>query len=206
MEFLNNLDNDSLLVIPYNIKDKVLEYINNLDKLINTKIISLDELKKELLFDIKEEAVLFVMKEYKVKKSIAEDYLRNIYYVEDKDYNNEKLNLLVEIKNKLESNNLLIKDDLLKKHYSNKKVYVYGYDYIDSFNKKLLSNFNNVEIINKNKIKDTNLVYEFNNLTDEVYFLLEKISSLTKEWTIDKPCNDSEKKTLALPSFSWANL
>ena len=178
MEFLNNLDNDSLLVIPYNIKDKVLEYINNLDKLINTKIISLDELKKELLFDIKEEAVLFVMKEYKVKKSIAEDYLRNIYYVEDKDYNNEKLNLLVEIKNKLESNNLLIKDDLLKKHYSNKKVYVYGYDYIDSFNKKLLSNFNNVEIINKNKIKDTNLVYEFNNLTDEVYFLLEKISSL----------------------------
>ncbi len=178
MNFLNNIEDDSLLIIPSGIKDKILKYIDSLDKLINIKILSFNELKKEIFFDIKDEAILFLMKEYGVKKSICEEYLENIYYIEDKDYKNDKLNLLVDIKNKLDKNNMLIKDNLLLNKYSDKKVYVYGYDYIDSFNRRLLSNFKNVQIIEKEKIHSTLPVYEFNNLNDEIYFVLDEITKL----------------------------
>ena len=178
MDFLNNIENDSLLIIPNSMKDDVLMYIDSLDHLLNVKILSFNELKKELLFDIKDESILYLLNNYDNKKSILEAYLRNIYYVEDKSYNNSNLNKLVKIKKELEENNLLVHDDLLINHYKNKKVYVYGYDYIDSFNNRLLSNFNNVEIIDIKPIRDNIKVNSLNTLEDEISYLIENITKL----------------------------
>ena len=178
MDFLKSINNNSLLITPSNMKSTILDYINKLDTLLNVKILSFNELKKEILFDYKEEALLLLMKEYGLNKEVAEEYLNNIYYIEDKSYDNEKLNELVKMKKLLLDNNLIVTDDLLESSYKDKDIYVYGYDYIDSFNNRLLSSFNKVHIIKKEKIKDSVNIYEFNNLKDEVIYLLDSITNL----------------------------
>ena len=84
MDFIKNIKNNSLLIIPNNIKEKVIEYISSLDRIIDVKILSLNELKKELLFNIDDESILFLMDKYNLKKEVAVEYLNNIYYVDNK--------------------------------------------------------------------------------------------------------------------------
>ncbi len=178
MKIIDSSMNNSLLIAPSIIKDKLLDEINNSDELLNIKIISFNELKKELLFDYSEEAVLFLMDHYNLKKEVASLYLNNLYYVEDKKYKSDKLNKLVEIKSLLLENNLISENKLFIEHYKNKKVYVFGYDYIDSFNKSMLNYFDDVTIINKDKINNDVKIYECNNLIDEVNSLLENVVKL----------------------------
>lgn len=178
MDFIKNIKNNSLLIIPNNIKEKVIEYISSLDRIIDVKILSLNELKKELLFNIDDESILFLMDKYNLKKEVAVEYLNNIYYVDNKSYNNEKLDKLVEMKNLLLDNNLINNSNFFLNKYKDKNIYVYGYDYIDSFNNKLLSYFNNVEIITKDKVKESNKVYGFNSLNEELLFVLENVVKL----------------------------
>ena len=178
MNFIEDIKDNSLLIIPSNIKEKVLDYINNKNKLINVKIISLNELKKELLFDIDPESIPFLMSKYPYKKEVIEEYISNLYYVEDKSYNIKRLEDLVKIKKELNDKNLIIKHNRLLNYYKDKNIYVYGYDYIDKFNQRLLDNFNNVTYIKKETINNTCNVYEFKDLTDEIYFILEKVCNL----------------------------
>ena len=178
MDFIKNIKNNSLLIIPNNIKEKVIEYISSLDKIIDVKILSLNELKEELLFNIDDESILFLMDKYKLKKEVAVEYLNNIYYVDNKKYNNEKLDKLVEMKKLLLEKNLINSNNFFLNKYKDKNIYVYGYDYIDSFNNRLLSLFNNVEIITKDKIKESNKVYGFNTLNEELLFVLENVVKL----------------------------
>ena len=177
LNFIDDIKDNSLLIIPNTIKDKVLDYINSKDRLINTKIISLNELKKELLFEIDDESTAFLMSKYNLKKEVIEEYLSNLYYIDD-NISNDKINALKEMKDLLDEKGFIIKRNRLLNYYKDKDIYVYGYDYIDKFNKRLLDNFNNVHIIDKETINDKVNVYEFDTLNDEIYFILEKVCSL----------------------------
>ena len=181
MNFTKDIKDNSLLIVPSNIKDNILDRIDEENRLINIKIVSFNELKKELLFSLDDEASLFLMDKYKLKKEVAEEYLNNLYYVEDKKYDNKKLDSLVEKKNVLKENNLLKESTRFIKNYKSRNVYVYGYDYIDSFNNKLLSFFDNVEIVEKVPVKESNKVYEFKYLKDEIDYLMENITKLIDE-------------------------
>jgi len=210
VNFTKDIKNNSLLIVPSSIKDKILDRIDEENRLINIKIVSFNELKKELLFSLDDEASLFLMDKYKLKKEVAEEYLNNLYYIEDKKYDNEKLDSLVEKKNILKENNLLIENNRFIKNYKNRNVYVYGYDYIDSFNNKLLSFFDNVEIIEKVPIKESNKVYEFKYLKDEIDYLIESITKLIdKGVSLDKIiiCNaDDDYKRELYKIFKMSNI
>ena len=113
------LENNSILIIPNQIKNKKILELNN--ELLNIKIMSLNELIKKCKFDYDEKTIYHLMKKENIKYDIAKNYIENIYYIENKEYDNIKLNKLVNIKNYLEENNLLIYDNLFKEYRRDRK-------------------------------------------------------------------------------------
>ena len=173
-ELLNIIDNDTLLIIPNNIKEKALELIRS-NKKINIKIMSLDELIKRLTFDYDEETIYHLMNKYNINYDISKTYLDYIKYI-DKDSDIEKIHNLYDIKNNIDS--YLKRDNIFYKYNKSKKVIVYGYDYINRYQKKVLEMLDNVTIINRKYNNYKHNVYSFKNIEDEVIFVAENISKL----------------------------
>ena len=184
MDFVKNIKEDSILIIPNNIKNKVLDYINENKLLVNLKIMSFNDLKKELLFDYNEETIYELMKTKGYSYPIALDYIKNLYYLNKDTYEEKKLKELLDIKNLLDEKGLLIKNDLFKDLLKSKDtLYVYGFDYINKFNSYLLDiakEYIKVDTSYNNKYENEyeHKVYSLKTLEDEILFVAEKISDL----------------------------
>lgn len=168
------VENNSIILIPNNKKNNLIKELNK--TLLNIKIMTLEEFVKKITFNYNEKTIYYLMKKENIKYDIAKNYIKNIYYIEDKNYNNVKLNKLVEIKKYLEENNLLIYDNLIKKYIENKTIYIY-YDHINKYQKRVLKNLNIKQI--KTDCKNyTPEIHEFANITEEVEFVANKICEL----------------------------
>lgn len=178
MDFLNSIEDNSILIIDNSIKFKVLDYINEHKILKPIKLMSFTELKKGLFFDYSNEAIFHVMRKFNLDYDLARKYIMNLYYLEDKAYDNPKYKFLCEIRDFLNELNLLIKDPLFKSLLERKKVYVYGFDYIDSFNRYMLSTLNGVTILEQSCKNITHEAIEFNNIQDEILYVGERIAEL----------------------------
>jgi len=178
MEFLRDITENTALIIPNVLKTKVLEFIDTLDELVSIKIYSLEDIKKHLYFSYDESAILYLMDKYGYKYEVAKTLIDNMYYIENKTYSASKLNKLVKLKDELKKESLLKEDNLFFDYLNTKNIIVYGYDYIDKFNKKMLQKFNNVEEI-ENAVGNNKLsIYETNTIFDEVNFVFSWISML----------------------------
>lgn len=178
---LENIENNSILIIPNTIKNNTIKNINK--KMLNIKIMTLKELIKKYTFDYNEKTIYYLMKKENIKYDIAKNYIENIYYIENKQYDNIKLNKLVKIKTYLEENNLLIYDNLFKNFIKNKKIYIY-YNSINKYETKILNEIKkitNVEIIEQNYNNYTPEIHEFNNITEEITFVANKICKLLEQ-------------------------
>ncbi len=51
MEFLKNISEKTLIITNNNLKEKILEFINSLDKLINVKLMTKSEFSKHYFYD-----------------------------------------------------------------------------------------------------------------------------------------------------------
>ena len=171
------LENNSILIIPNQIKNKKILELNN--ELLNIKIMSLNELIKKCKFDYDEKTIYHLMKKENIKYDIAKNYIENIYYIENKEYDNIKLNKLVNIKNYLEENNLLIYDNLFKEYIKNKKIYIYND--LNKYQSKIIEELKNIAeviILEKEYNNYTPVIHEFNNITEEVNFVANEICKL----------------------------
>ncbi len=179
MNFLNDIKDDTLLIIPTSIKDKILKEINKLKELKNIKILSFNELKRLLFFDYDIKAVLYLMSKYDMKQEVANKLINNMYYVENKMYKSEKLNKLKDLKEELANNKLLSVNPLFYQFYKDKSLVVFNHDYLDNFELKILSMFSNSKVISKeDKILLNKTVYEFNTVEEEVNYIINKIIDL----------------------------
>lgn len=182
MNFINSLDDNSILIVPNNIKTKVLTFINDNSILKSLKIMSFVAVKKALLFDYKTDAIKATMDYMDVSFGVAKSYIGNLYYVNEEEYINDKMNTLLDLKKYLTKNNYLKFDSLFKELLKSKsKVYVYGYDYINLFNRFILDKikeYTEVEIIEKNYMDYEHTIYEFNSMFEECSFVFEKILEL----------------------------
>ena len=140
---------NTLLIIPSNIKQNIIETIRKDNKLLDITFITKNEFIKKVTFDYDNKAIYYLMNKYNIKYEVAKVYLDNIYYISDKEYKFSKLNFLVNIKKELFDNNLLIIDKYYSNYLKNKNICLYGFDYIDKYFKNILDKFDNVEIINK---------------------------------------------------------
>ena len=175
---LNTIENNSILIIPNTQKKLIIKELNK--KLLNINIMSLNELIKKYTFNYNEKTIYQLMKKENIKYDIAKNYIKNIYYIENKTYNNKKLDKLVEIKKYLEENNLLIYDKLFKNYIKNKKIYIY-YDSINKYENKIIEEIKKeteVIILKKEYNTYTPEIHEFNNITEEITYVAEKICEL----------------------------
>ena len=173
MDFLKE---NIILVVSNNQKKKMLLKLSEEKQLKNIKFMTLKNLITSLTFDYDEKAIAYLMDNYNLKYSNAVMHLKNIKYVEDKLYNNEKLDKLVKIKNDLKP--YLIYDNLFSKVIKNKKIVILNKDYINKYERNILNKINNVEIINEEKSSYIHDVYEFNSINDEIEFVSIKICEL----------------------------
>ena len=184
MNILDKLNDNTLLITPYNIKKRILKE-NKQIKQINA--LTKEELRKKVLFDYNKETIMYLVNKYKLKVEVALMYLNNMYYIDNTKYDSDKLNTLASMKQELVNNNLLSKDILFINNLSNYKVIVYGYDYIDkSFNKYLdiVSKYTKVEIVNKDILTNNNIsIYQFNEIEEEVNYIAYTISNMLKNGT-----------------------
>lgn len=169
----DNIQNNSIVICNNNYK---LELLKNIKKLVNIKLLSMDEFIKSYYFDYDEKTILYLMKKYNIKYEVAREYLNNLIYIEDKKYNNEKLDFLVNIKHELIENNLLIFNRRFKNYIKDKNIIIYRYS-LSKFEKYLLKDID-YEIIEKEHKEYKPTIYEFDSLEEEVEFVARSISKL----------------------------
>ena len=175
MNVLNLIKDKALIITTNDYKKKILNDLNNSNKLYNIKFMSLEEYKKNYLFDYSEKTIYYLVKNKHIKVSNAITLIKNLYYIDNKEYQSNKLNYLVNIKKELDDNDLLIYNEYFKNYLDNVQIIVYGYDNLDKFSLSLL---NNATFVNDD-IKDKKVnIYEFNNISEEVEFVFNKISDL----------------------------
>lgn len=175
---LENFNNKILIINDY-AKNTLLKKIN---KLLNIKIITLSELKKNYIYDYDYKSVLYVSNKYNCIPSIARKYIENTYYINN-EYKSEKIKLLNKIKNDLEENNLLIKNNLYRKYLNNKDIVLYNLKYIDKYYLNIieeLSSTNNIITYNEEKETSIKKIYRCNNNEEEISFVCSKICELIK--------------------------
>lgn len=171
------LENDSILIVPSQIKEKILTEMDKKSKLFNVKLMEINEFKRKYFFDYTTETIFYVMKHYNYDYEFSLDIINNLYFLSSENYDHEKLKFLLNIKNELINNNLLIFDNVFKIALETKKIYVYGYDYINNFYKKAFSALN-VNYIDQNISKFNHDIMEFDTIQDEVIFVANKICEL----------------------------
>lgn len=170
------LEDNLLIICPSSYKIAILKYLNDHNLILNIKFVTKSEYKKYVKFDYGIEAIHYLKnKNMKVENAIT--ILDNLYYIEDKDYKNEKLNKLVNYKKELDTNNLLIYDKLFKKILKRRKVVVYGYGLLNTFDTNM---FMDAVVIPYKKHDKKYDVYHFVNIKDEVEFVFQRISDLIK--------------------------
>ena len=171
--------NNKILIINDYAKNTLLKKIN---KLLNIKIITLSELKKNYIYDYDYKSVLYVSNKYNYIPSIARKYIENTYYINN-EYKNRKIELLTKIKNDLEENNLLIKNNLYRKFLNNKDIVLYNLKYVDKYYLNIieeLSSTNNIITYNEEKETSVKKIYRCNNSEEEISFVCSKICELIK--------------------------
>ena len=156
-------------------------FIKKIDKLINVKVITLSELKRKYYFDYDNKAIYFVSNKYNCIPEIAKIYIENIYYL--KDIDNEKINFLKDIKNDLDSNNLLTYNNLFKEFLKGKEIVLYNLKYTDKFYKNIfkeLEEYSKITIYNDEDNSIVKELYKANNSEEEIAFVCSKITKLIK--------------------------
>lgn len=159
-----DIKDNMLLICPSDIKEKILA---NNKSLVDISFMTLEEYKKRYYFDYDYHTVKYLMDTYGYTLNNAKEIIESLYFVEDKDYPNNKLNHLVKIKKELLDKNLLILDPLFNKH--NKDTIVYGYGDIRLNDAKVL----------KGTIADKHYdIYEFDTIESELEYVYESIFEL----------------------------
>ena len=186
------LEDNRVYIVPENIKKELLLELTNKKLLIDIKFFSLKEFINNLTFTYDEKAIYYLMKNYNYKYDNAKTILDNLYYINEETFNNQKLIELKKIKEEIKD--LLIYNEYFYDYIKTKKIYIYGYDFINEYDLKLLKDLD-YEIIEK-KVEDyKHDIYKFNNIFDEVVFVSSKIREL-----IEKGIDINKIKLINVPS------
>ncbi len=172
---LKDLKDETLIICPSTYKNEILEYLTNNKLIINIKIMSFNEYKKNYYFDYDLNTIKYLYDKYHMKIENIKELLENLYYVDNKEYHNNKLDYLVSIKRELDDNNLLIYNPYFKKYLDWNKI-VYGYGQINDFQLDSLMgayiyNYQPVNLNRKYKVLHANDIkeeceYAFNIIID----------------------------------------
>ena len=186
--------NNKIIILRDELKNN---FLNNINSLLNVKIITLSELKKKYYFDYDKKALYFISKKYNVIYDVSKKYMESIYLINDK-YHSKKVDFLRKIKDELIDNNLIEYNELFHEFLKNKDIVIYNIEKVDKFYINIfkeLESVSNVEYINDENKSSKKKIYECNNKEEEISFVASEICKLIKNG-IDinniKLCNVNE--------------
>lgn len=187
-------DDNSIVICDEFYKKKILTDYSENKKIVNFKIININEFINKMTFNYDTKTIYYIMNKYDLKYEVALIYLKNLIYV-DKDYNNKKLNELFKLKNELFDKSLINENKIFKEYINNNKIVFYNINFDIIFLNKICSKLN-FEIVND----DSNISYKkeinhFNYMFDEIVFVGEKIAQL-----LNNNVPISKIKIVGLPS------
>lgn len=169
---------DKIVILDSSSKKYLLNELSN--KLINVKIITLDELLKGYLFDYDEKTIYYICNKYNVCIDVAKKYLNSLYYI-DIDYSNDKIHFLYELKQDLINNNLIYNNLLFINYLTNKDIVLYNLEYIPKLYQNIiykLSKINNISYLNDIVIDNKKTIIECPTKNDEIALIATKIAHL----------------------------
>ena len=159
-----------------------------LDKLrknndLSSLVMSLNELKSQLFFDYTEETLFYLASKYHTTKEIAKTYLENLYYLNNEESSNEKINFLNKIKKELEENNLLSFNPLFKEWLKNYELCFYHLTKTNIVNNLYLECSKITKVSEEDFNIQNNQIPYFTNLKkrEEVSNICNQIVKLIKE-------------------------
>lgn len=172
MDFLDEIKRETIIICNDSDKKKILMR----NKLLNIKVMNVKQFISKYLFDYDENTIMYVMNKFGVKYEVALVYINNLYFVEDKKYGVKKLDFLVDLKKDLDEHKLLKYNQLFKKYICNVDVIVYGI----RLGKYELNLFKNIQYkyVEKEKKKYQHIIYSFETMEDEVYYVAFNICKL----------------------------
>ena len=174
---------NKILIIKDKSKKSILKKINEHNKLINVKIITLNELKKKYYFDYTKETIYYISRKYNVVPDVAKIYIENLYYVNNQS-KYEKVNKLLEIKKDLEEKQLIKTNKLFKEFLKNKDIILYNLKYTDNLYQNIfkeLKQNNNVISYDEESSESKKYLYCARNMEEEVTFVASYICKLINE-------------------------
>lgn len=178
---LKFIKDKTIIVTSYEYKVKILEELNKSKELLDVSFLSMKDLWEKVYFSYDLSAVYYLIDKYNLKYDVALIYLKNMYFVEDKEYKNEKLNYLVSLKRELLDKNLLCVDDLFIDYIKDFNVVFYGFNYFSKEEERLIDvirSYCDVSIINKNYSCYKHNVIKFDDIYEEVYYVAYNIAKL----------------------------
>ena len=179
MDFKFN--DDSIYIVPNSLKLKLLDNLSKENKIYNITFISLDELEKHYFFDIKEDALLYLLDKTNENIDVLKLMLKNLYKIDlTKDYKESKLNNLKNLYLDLKNNDYLIFDKGYREYLLTKNIYILGYNMLEPYQKEMLNSINtNYLDIASNLSIDT--VYKYHSMKDEIISTALKIRELNSK-------------------------
>lgn len=174
---------NKIVIVKDKTKKSLLKKINEQNKLINVKIITLSELKRKYFFDYTKETIYYVSKNYNVVPDVAKIYIENLYLINDNsEY--EKVIELIKIKKDLESKQLIKTNKLFIEFLKNKDIILYNLKYVDKFYQNIfeeLRKYNNVVSYDEENDESTKTIYCAKNMEEEVIFVASHICKLIND-------------------------
>lgn len=182
MEILRNIDLDNTLIIcPDSFKKTILKHLSIDKKIVDAKFMDLNEYRRNWFFDYDLKSIKYLVDKHGLSINNAKEIIENLYYLEDKNYDDEKLNKLLSYKKDLDDNGLLIYNRLFRKQIENRKVIVIGYGKLNKEDKKIIDG----EVI-EYELKDKKYRIDcFDEIEEEVEYLYNSISDLLYENSVD---------------------
>ncbi len=174
-------NDNSIYIVPNSLKIKLLNLLSKDSKIYNITFISLEELEKHYFFDIKEDALLYLLDKTKENIDVLKLMLKNLYKIDiTKDYKESKLNNLKSLYLDLKDNNYLIFDKGYREYLLTKNIYILGYSMLEPYQKEMLDSINtNYLDITSNLSIDT--VYKYHSMKDEIISTALKIRELNSK-------------------------
>jgi len=172
MNFINAIKKETIIICNDSFKKKFLKE----KKLTPIKFMNLSEFVEKMCFSYDERAILYTVNKYHVKYEVANTYIKNLYYIDNIDYNIPKLDFLVKLKRELDDSNLLTYNNNFKKYIKNTDIIIYGIR-ITGFFKKILQGLE-YKVIERKYRNYEHSVYEFPRMEEEIEYVAHSISEL----------------------------
>ena len=156
-------------------------FLTSINGIHNYTFLSMDELLKKLLFDVKKEGIVKLILKYKIKPEIAKEYIEYLKYI-DLFFDNPKLNFLKEVYEYLKIEDMIIYDENYKSYLRKRPITIMGYiyskklDFLFNVLKKEGYEYTYIEQEKRELIKRD--VFSFFDIDDEARYVFNSIKEL----------------------------